>query len=212
MNKKRQLIDLTGQVFGRLAVIEETERHKGQRYWRCRCVCGNVTDVVQQSLRKGKTYSCGCLHNEIIGAQRATHRRSRSPEFVAWVNMRLRCNNPHNISYPNYGGRGIEVCDRWQNDFAAFLKDVGERPSPEYTLERIDNNKNYGPDNCRWATWEEQGRNKRNNHYLTHNQETLTVADWAKRISVPQTVLRRRINQLKWSVEKALTFPYKPAK
>lgn len=205
-------LDLTGQVYGRLTVIEEAERRNQKRYWRCRCECGNETAVLQQSLRRGQTQSCGCLHNEMIGAQRATHNRTRTPEFNAWVNMRLRCNNPNNTSYPNYGGRGIRVCQRWANDFAAFLEDMGERPSPRHTLERADNSKDYSPENCRWATWEEQGRNKRNNHYLTHDQETLTIAEWSERTGIPQKVLRRRVNQLKWPTAKALTTPCKSMK
>lgn len=201
-------LDLTGTVYGRLTVTSEGERQNKQRRWYCQCECGNTVLVLQSSLRGGLTSSCGCLHKEFVSDLKATHKLTGTPEHRAWQGMKTRCNNPNSISYPLYGGRGIKVCDRWLNDFPAFLEDMGPRPSSAHSLDRIDNSKDYEPTNCRWATDKEQGRNKRNNHYLTYNGETLTVVEWAERIGIPEKVLRHRVNRSKWTDEQAITTPY----
>jgi len=205
-------LDLTGNVYGRLTVVKEGDRQNKQRRWYCQCECGNTVLVLQSSLRGGLTSSCGCLHSEGVRNLMSTHNLSGTPEYVAWQGMKTRCNNPNSISYPLYGGRGIRVCDHWAQDFLSFLSDMGPKPGPEYSLDRIDNAKNYEPGNCRWATLSEQGRNKRNNHYLTYNGETLTIAEWAERTGIPEKTLRFRVNRSKWSDERAITTPYKPPK
>lgn len=205
-------LNLTGLTFGRLTVTKEGEREKEQRRWYCLCECGNTVLVLQASLRSGSTTSCGCLHSEVVSNTFSTHRLSRSPEYLIWSSMKRRCYNQRNIGYALYGGRGIKVCDRWRNDFLAFLNDMGPRPSLKHSLDRIDNDRDYEPGNCRWATIQEQGRNKRSNHFLTFDGKTLTIAEWAELTNIPQIVLRSRINANRWSVERALTTPYKSKK
>ena len=156
-------LNLLGAVFGKLTVLEFTGINKqGATMWRCQCECGSVTVTAGSRLRGGTTKSCGCAQIASVKA-RAVHGHARlskgSRTYVSWMMMRQRCQNPNATGYHNYGGRGICVCKRWQA-FEAFLADMGERPEGT-SLDRIDNNKNYGPSNCRWATKSEQQKNTR---------------------------------------------------
>ena len=153
--------NLIGKVFNRLKVIERCgSDHRGKRLWRCQCSCGNpIFSIVRtESLNSGSTQSCGCLKNEKSKERLTKHGLRNHSDYRVWLNMRNRCNNPNSEDYEYYGGKGIVVCEEW-NDFAQFLKDMGTRPSSEYSIERINGNENYCKENCRWALQEEQVRN-----------------------------------------------------
>ena len=131
---------------------------------------------------------------------------SRTPEYLAWNSMRHRCHNPRRKDFANYGGRGIVVCEKWREDFSAFLKDVGKRPSRKHTLDRIRNDKNYEPGNVRWATRKDQARNRRSNRLLSYNGERLTITEWAERAGVSRETFHFRLER-GWSMAKAVTTP-----
>lgn len=134
---------------------------------------------------------------------------SRTPEYNAWINIKARCYNINNPRYASYGGRGIKVCEKWKHSFDNFLTDMGERPSDKHSIDRIDNDGDYTPENCRWATMTRQQNNKKDNTYLTHNGMTLSLADWARKVGINQVTLSARLTKRGWSVEKALSTPVK---
>lgn len=177
--------------------------------WRCVCSCDAEREVIVRGaeLIKGATKSCGCLAVEMTICRSLTHGKSRTTEYRIWAGIKDRCLNPNSRSYPGWGGRGIKMCQRWQESFEAFLEDVGDRPGMEYTLDRIDNDGNYEKGNVRWATWTEQQNNRRSSRYLTHNGETKTVSQWARATGMKRDTLQHRIHDRGWSVEKALTTP-----
>ena len=172
-------------------------------HWKCKCICGNEKIVCHYQLAKGKTRSCGCL--QIKHGETRTW-EPQSPEWISWASMRQRCNNQKGEQYPRYGGRGITVCDRWQNSYPNFLADMGRRPTLKHSLERIDLNGPYSPENCKWATSREQARNRSNNVKLELNGVHLCARDWSERLGISEGAICKRI-KAGWSVERILTTP-----
>lgn len=199
--------DLTGQRFGRLTVTRFIGRDLRAKtsQWECLCDCGNTCIATAAHLGR-HTHSCGCLRRENSAAMHRIHGKTRTPEHGTWTWMRNRCLNPTNQRYSEYGGRGIKICERWLESFENFFADMGPRPSPQHSIERENNNGNYEPGNCKWATRTEQNRNSRQNVKLTHNGETLTVAEWTQRLGFKRATLYYRISA-GWSVSRALTTP-----
>jgi hypothetical protein len=198
--------DLTGKVFGRLTVTVEaagrsTPNGSKRAFWTCKCSCGNTLEVWSAALLKGTTKSCGCLAKELSSKRNKTHGSTASPEYQTWRGMKERCDNPENSHYLLYGGRGIGYCERWAK-FENFLSDMGRRPKGR-TLDRVDNNLGYSPDNCRWATADEQSRNTSRNVNITWNGETKCLKDWATTLGITGIALAYRLRN--WSMQRAMT-------
>lgn len=203
-------LSLIGQSFGKLKVTEEAVSriqpcgHK-QRYWRCVCQCGNIVEIVTGSLTGGRSKSCGCIRPEKHGHVKG----GRTRTYRSWDSMKGRCRNPND---PNYGGRGIIVCDRWLNSFENFLADMGERPLGK-TLERINNKTgNYEPDNCVWATPREQSNNRRSNRHFTILGKSGTMSELCREFSISKHAVWSRIEEFNWPPEKAFLTPIRPKK
>lgn len=176
-----------------LLVLDDAELIKNhRRLYKCQCDCGELTHVRGWSLRSGATVSCGCKQR--TGTAR-THGMRYSNEYRSWRHMKDRCLNPKDEHYKDYGGRGITICQEWIDSFEAFFRDMGLRPSIEYTLDRIDVNGNYEPDNCRWATRQEQVTNKRNSRKILYKGEIRVIAEWARLYGIPESTLRDRLDK-----------------
>lgn len=196
-----KLIDLTGQKFGRLTVIEKYGKYTPTK-WLCKCECGNEYIAIGNNLKRGFTKSCGCLQKEHPNG--TTHNLANTRLYNIWAGIKTRCKNPKSKAYKNYGARGITVCDEWANDFTAFHEWAMANGYQEgLTIDRIDANGNYEPSNCRWLTNAEQQNNRRNNHSITYNGETHTMAEWARILGINYHTLQTRLYR-GWTIEKAI--------
>ena len=217
-----KLRDLTGQRFGRLVVTEHSHvKPRGGRgflhYWKCQCDCGNVTRVLGWSLVQSLVKSCGCYCREMKSLRsRKDVRHQDNPAYGSWKSMKTRCYGNHKHR-KNYRDRGITVCGRWIRSFDAFFEDVGARPTPKHSIDRINNEGNYDcgkcPDclsrgvtkcNCQWSLPKQQGRNRRNNRLLTFQGKSLTVTEWSEITGFGITTIRQRLVR-EWDIESTLT-------
>lgn len=195
-------VDLSGLRFGCLTVVNRDTRPGRKPYWACECDCGNQKAIRGDHLRSGRTLSCGCVSTRLRKRRMTKHGRYKSPEYVSWSSMIQRCNNPASSSYHRYGGRGITVCERWIT-FDNFLKDMGKRPSPKHSLDRIQNNLGYFPGNCRWATHLEQCRNRSDNLVVEYAGQQMCLMEACERAGVSHSTAYGRIIR-GLSIEEAL--------
>ena len=202
----RKPLDLTGERFGRLVALRYSGLRNQKRLWLCRCDCGNQKEVRVEKLRSGATKSCGCLQVEASHRpKRVKHGKYQTAEYQTWISMRKRCRYNGNASYKRYGGRGIGVCDRWLNSFENFYADMGDKPSPEYSLDRVDNDRDYSPENCKWSTPVEQGRNRANTRFATYLGVTRPVMEWADIFGMDRDRMYSRVVDQGLSVGEAVT-------
>ena len=199
----KPLVNRIGEKYGRLTVISRGENYRGNAQWVCKCDCGSGKRVVAlgNDLRRGKVKSCGCWNAERI----VSHGQSRSPVYRVWLQMIQRCENPNDAAFHHYGARGISVCPEWHS-FEAFIADMGVRPKG-YSLDRIDNDGNYQPGNCRWATTKQQLNNTRRNRVYEFNGRKQSLEAWCDELGIKPQALNARLNTYGWPIERALTEP-----
>jgi hypothetical protein len=209
-NELSKAIDYTGQQFGLLKVSEKTEKrgHGGSVVWKCICKCGKTAEIEASRLKYHK--SCGCLSKacaSTFGSNQSKHSESSTRLYRIWCKMKSRCNNTKDKRFCDYGGRGIKVCEEWSDSYTAFsewAKNNGY--SDGLSIDRINNNGDYTPQNCRWSTTAEQALNKRSNKVIEHEGKLMTLKEWAKEVDLPYGCLQTRFIR-GWSVEEALTTP-----
>lgn len=191
-------IDITGQKFGRLTALYRLQNyHDNHTHWLCVCECGNLVEVYLGSLRKGLTTSCGCLVKK--------HGKSYEPLYRTWLGIKNRCHNKSDKHFKDYGQRGITVCDEWRNDFMNFYNwAINNSYNDTLTIDRIDVNGDYCPDNCRWATRKQQARNRRNNRNFTYKGKTRCLSEWCEILNLNYSTVCTRLNKLGWNIERAL--------
>ncbi len=202
-----KFIDMTGKRFGKLTVIEKGTTKNKRIKWICKCDCGKTLEV-DGTLLRIRQRSCGCARKEHI-----KHGKTHSRLYAIWCDMKQRCLNPNEKTYFRYGGRGITICDEWRDDFASFerwaMQSGYDKKAPrgQCTLDRVDVNGNYCPENCRWTTNKVQCNNKRSNRYLEFNGEKHTIAEWSDIMGINQSTISVRLSRYGWSVKEALTIP-----
>lgn len=206
-NRGPKVQDLTGQRFGRWIVLSRGPYSAaGRTRWLCRCDCGVERMVQTNNLKAGRDVSCGCFRRERTIQSNTKHGMRRTPEYQTWSDMIARCYRPSKVGYERYGGRGITVCDRWKGSFAAFYSDMGPRLTPKHTIDRLNNDGPYSPENCEWKTSAEQHRNTSSNIILEFDGKTMCLSDWAAHVGINRTTIRKRL-KYGWSIERALSTP-----
>lgn len=190
-----------GDSYGSWTVISECPKRGDRRIFLCACICGEKTELRLDSLRTGSSTGCGCERTEKIVASRLKHGKARTREYTIWNSMRARCLNKNHLQYKNYGGRGITICKEW-DDYDVYLNDMGTRPSKDYSIDRIDNNKGYSKENCRWATHITQSNNTRKTVYVTFRGVTKPIMEWVREMNMSYGRVRQRLSR-GWSAESA---------
>lgn len=203
-----KLNDLVGGKYGRLTVIERAGStvHK-KALWRCRCDCGKEVVVIGSHLLKGNTNSCGCYKSDKTSERMSSHKKSKTRLYHIWKNMRQRCENPNKPDYLYYGGKGVIVSESW-SEYSSFEKwALANGYANNLTIDRINVNGNYCPENCRWVTMTEQARNMSRNRIITYKGESHCLSEWGEMLGISAKVLGHRINTYGWSIERAFTTP-----
>lgn len=201
MKNLNRVHDLTGQKFGRLTVIGlDDSKQTRKTYWICQCDCGNIKSIRSDALLMHRTVSCGCWHNEVSSKnvrRNHTHKQSGTRLYKIWQGMKGRCSNPTNTSYKNYGGRGITVCEEWQNSFERFYEwACNNGYSDDLTIDRANNNKGYSPDNCRWRTSKDQCRNRRSNVVLRIGNTAKSLIEWCEIFNLDYQLVSARYHRM----------------
>lgn len=203
--------NIAGKTYGRLLVIKRVENdNTNHSQWQCLCACGNYVNVRTFNLKKGNIKSCGCLKKEQdkVNLRKPTHRKTHTRIYNIYHNMKQRCYNPNNTGYYRYGKRNIQVCDEWKNSFEKFYEwAITNGYQDNLTIDRIDNNGNYEPSNCRWVDKITQSNNTEKTRFYTYNGETLTISQLAKKYNIKRKLLSRRLCEDNWSINKAITTP-----
>lgn len=212
--KKRNLKEYINRKFGRLTIISEGKTVKYIKnnvlYVNCICECGTKKEIELNSIIRGKSKSCGCYSKEINRKIHTKHGHSmissfkKNPDYCIWLKMKSRCLNPKDKSYSHYGGRGIKVCDRWLESFSNFIEDMGWRISNKYSIERIDVNGDYCPENCRWILLSDQSKNTRRNIMIKHQDKTLCLKEWCDILHLNYNQMRRKIRDQKMTFVEAM--------
>jgi hypothetical protein len=198
-----RIVNEIGNRYGRLLVLKKVPNPVSTAaYWECQCECGALAYVTGNALRSGRTQSCGCYKVDY----NTTHGMTDTPEFKVWKSARGRCTDKNNPSYGRYGARGITVDPSWDS-FEQFYADMGPRPFPVATIERIDNDGPYCKANCRWATKKEQARNRRNNRPMTIDGVTKPISAWCEEYGLARDTVGYRLNKLGWDIKRAVTTP-----
>ena len=217
MKPNYQLVNLENQVFGKLLIKSRGPKsNDGKSQWVCVCTCPERNEVIvrQKDLLQGKVNSCGCIRREMVVDRNTKHSSSRrgnqTPEYVVWRSMKNRCNSDDPRVAANYKNLGIKVCERWQS-FSNFLEDMGNRPSPMHTLDRIDGSDGgtlgYTKENCRWATYKEQANNRRSTKLVEMNGKSQSLKQWCEELNLSYGTILARVYQHGWGYERALTTP-----
>ena len=202
------LIDITGNRYGKLTVVCRAENApKGISRWECKCDCGKVVIVRGNNLRSGAVKSCGCLIKD-KNANRATHNMSQTRLYRTWAGIKARCYYTSQPAYKSYGARGIKMCDEWLHSFDAFAKwALSNGYQDDLTIERIDNDKGYNPDNCKWIGLGEQANNRHSNIKITYKGDTRNLSEWCKIYGKDYYLVHNRMYKLGWDFERAISEP-----
>lgn len=208
-------INLANKRFNKVTAISFSHEAKGHYFWNCLCDCGKQIAIDGDKLRQGRVYSCGCERYKRIGEIKATHghtkNRSATPEYYTWHSMKARCTNPKNSHYACYGGRGIKVCDSWLASFENFLADMGSKPA-NTQIDRIDNNGDYCPENCRWVSKQANHMNRRITYMVEWDGKQIALLDLCNNLLLPYHTIWQRLERMHWTLDKAISTPVRPCK